>query len=91
MSADMNAAPALAADRPVPHLVLDAGESSCGELLILVVRAMKTLAPGQVLEVVGYDTGALEDLPAWCRLTRNPLLGMERSKPAHFFIRKREE
>jgi tRNA 2-thiouridine synthesizing protein A len=91
MNSDIGAAPALAADRPAPDLVLDAGEASCGELLILVVRAMKTLAPGQVLEVVGYDTGALEDLPAWCRLTRNPLLGMERSRPAHFFIRKREE
>ncbi len=76
--------------RPHAALVLDAGEASCGELLILVFRAMKRLAPGDVLEVVGYDTGALEDIPAWCRLTRNPLLGMERTKPARFFIRKGE-
>jgi tRNA 2-thiouridine synthesizing protein A len=74
--------------RPVPDLRLDAGEASCGELLILVFRAMKRLEAGQVLEVAGYDTGALEDIPAWCRLTRNPLLGIERTKPARFLIRK---
>ncbi len=71
-----------------PATVLDAGEASCGELLILVFRAMKLLAPGEVLEVVGYDTGALEDIPAWCRLTHNTLLGIERTKPARFLIRK---
>ncbi len=75
---------------PQAAFVLDAGEASCGELLILVFRAMKRLAPGDVLEVVGYDIGALEDIPAWCRLTRNPLLGIERTKPARFFIRKGE-
>jgi tRNA 2-thiouridine synthesizing protein A len=76
-----------ASERSVAH-VLDAGEASCGELLLLVFRAMKQIAPGQLLEVVGYDTGALEDIPAWCRLTRNSLLGIERTKPARFLIRK---
>lgn len=75
---------------PGADALLDAGAASCGELLILVFRAMKSLAPGQVLEVVGYDTGALEDIPAWCRMTRNSLLKVERSKPARFFIRKGE-
>lgn len=70
---------------------LDAGESACGELLVLVFRAVKRLEPGQVLEIVGYDRGALQDIPAWCRLTRNPLLGIDPSTPAHFFIQKRKE
>ncbi len=70
---------------------LDAGHSSCGELLVLVFRAMKRLHAGQVLEVVGYDPGAREDIPAWCRLTRNPLLGIKLTQPAHYFIQKREE
>lgn len=70
---------------------LDAGESSCGELLIMVFRAMKRLRAGQVLEVIGYDPGAREDIPAWCRLTRNPRLGIKLTHPAHYFIQKREE
>ncbi len=57
----------------------------------MIVRAMKRLAPGQVLEVIGYDRGALEDIPAWCRLTHNPLLAVDRCRPAHFFIQKRKE
>ena len=70
---------------------LDAGKSSCGELLILIVRAMKRLEPGQVLQVTGYDPGAREDIPAWCRLSRNTLLGVEASRPTHYFIQKRKE
>jgi len=77
--------------RPVADERLDAGEAACGELLVLVFKAMKRLDGGQVLEVVGYDRGALQDIPAWCRLTRNPLLGMIPDRPAHFFIQKRKE
>lgn len=80
-----------AATRPTADERLDAGESACGELLILVFKAMKRLPPGHVLEVVGYDRGALEDIPAWCRMTGNRLLGIDRSRPAHFFIQKRKE
>lgn len=70
---------------------LDVGEKGCGELLILVFKAMKRLQPGQILEVVGYNTGALADIPAWCRMTRNPLLAIHRTKPAHFLIQKGEK
>jgi tRNA 2-thiouridine synthesizing protein A len=81
-------------DRGMQHLVvdkrLDAGEKGCGELLILVFKAMKSMQPGEMLEVVAYSAGAPADIPAWCRLTRNPLVGVERTKPTHFFIRKGE-
>jgi TusA-related sulfurtransferase len=69
---------------------LDAGEKGCGELLILVFRAMKAMRPGEILEVVAYSAGAPQDIPAWCRMTRNPLVAVERTKPACFFIRKGE-
>ena len=71
---------------------LDTGESGCGELLILIFERMKALQPGQILEVVGYDPGAQVDIPAWCRLTNNPLLHIELpadgSKPTYYFIQK---
>jgi tRNA 2-thiouridine synthesizing protein A len=75
---------------PVADRQLDAGEKGCGELLILVFKAMKTLRPGEVLEVIGYSAGNYEDIPAWCRMTRNPLLYVQHASPAHFFIRKGE-
>ncbi len=87
----MNATPGTAPSCPRADARLDAGQASCGELLILVVRAFKCLLPGQVLEVVGYDPGAREDIPAWCRLTRNHLLHVERCDPSRYFIQKPKE
>jgi tRNA 2-thiouridine synthesizing protein A len=69
---------------------LDAGETKCGELLIMIFRAVKAMQPGQVLEVTAYSAGSISDIPAWCRLTGNPLLAVRPGEPAHFFIRKQE-
>lgn len=90
-SASDDAASGAAATCPTADARLDAGYASCGELLILVVRAFRQLLPGQVLEVVGYDPGAREDIPAWCRLTRNHLLHVERCDPSRYYIQKPKE
>ena len=82
-----------AADTP-PHAerTLDVGHEGCGTLLVLLRKQMNELAPGAVLEVVGYYPGAREDLPSWCRMTRNELLAttgdLQRGEPIHYFIRK---
>jgi len=68
--------------------VVDGGPLGCGELLGLLHRQMRTLAPGQVLEVVTHDPGAPEDLPAWCRMVGHTLLA---AHDGHFFIRKRDQ
>ena len=77
---------------PLSDLILDAGKTSCGDLILLIVRDIKSLQAGQVLHVVGYDRGAAEDIPAWCRMTNNTLLeqiiGENSSVPAHFYIQK---
>jgi len=77
---------------PRPDLVLDVGQEGCGTLLVALRRHLGTLPLGGVLEVVGYDPGAREDLPAWCRMTRNSLLAMtgdlRRGEPIHYFIRR---
>lgn len=75
---------------PVADCLLDAGEASCADLLIRMVRAFRPLDAGTVIEVVGYSTSALHDIPAWCRMTGNPLLHVEATRPARFFIRKGE-
>ncbi|MGC8531461.1 MAG: sulfurtransferase TusA family protein [Acidiphilium sp.] len=68
---------------------IDAGETKCGELLMMMHREMKSLQPGDILDVCAYSAGNLLDVPAWCRLTGHILLAIEHSEPAHFYIRKK--
>jgi tRNA 2-thiouridine synthesizing protein A len=56
---------------------LDAGETGCGELTLLIFQSMKSLAPGQRLEVCAYDLAAEMDIPAWCRATGRRLLAVD--------------
>lgn len=73
---------------------LDAGETACGDLIMLIFQRMKTLEPGQVLEVIAYDPGSPVDIPAWCRQTGNALLYQSlpqmRDVPMKFYIQKKE-
>ncbi len=54
--------------------ILDLGEKGCGQLVMEVMLAMRTLAEGQTLLVTAYDLAANEDLAAWCRMTGNTLV-----------------
>ncbi|HXX20725.1 MAG TPA: sulfurtransferase TusA family protein [Candidatus Acidoferrum sp.] len=65
----------------------NAGEMGCGELLIELALRMKALAPGQVFELTALDPGAVEDIPAWCKLTGHALVAAEHPV---YRIRRRE-
>ena len=80
----------LAGEKPHADYHLEAGEAACADLLIRLVRTLRSLPVGTIVEVVAYSRSAIHDLPAWCRLTGNPLLHMEESQPARFIIRKGE-
>lgn len=77
---------------PTADVSLDAGITACGDLILLIAKEMKLLQPGQVLHVVGYDRGAREDIPAWCRMTHNTLIYFsvpdDPSQSSHFYIQK---
>ncbi|MGD8407127.1 MAG: sulfurtransferase TusA family protein [Thiohalophilus sp.] len=47
---------------------LDARRLLCPMPVIRVQDAIAALAPGDVLEVTCTDPGALNDVPAWCRI-----------------------
>jgi tRNA 2-thiouridine synthesizing protein A len=69
--------------------ILDAGESGCGELVMLIFEQMKTLAAGQTLLVYAHDVAAETDIAAWCRSTGNQLLASDLSSdPMRFWIQK---
>jgi len=74
---------------------LDAGETACGDLIMLIFQRMKTFQPGQILEVYAHDPGAPIDIPAWCRQTGNSLvhhiLPDEKGLPMKFYIQKKED
>lgn len=49
----------------------------CPLPILLAVRDIAALQPGQVLEIAGDDPGLLEDVPAWCERAGHTLLEME--------------
>jgi len=51
----------------------DAGDLGCGPLLLELRNRLRTM-PGQVFKLISVDPGSPEDLPVWCRLSRNELL-----------------
>ena len=68
---------------------LDAGEKGCSELIMLIFQRMKSMDPGEILEVLAYDQLADIDIMAWCRMTGNVLVAQNRENhPQRFFIRK---
>lgn len=66
----------------------DAGDMACGDLLLELRLRVRRLPPSGVLHLVARDRGAVEDIPAWCRLTGNHLRSAEH--PDYWIKRKTE-
>ena len=54
---------------------LDARRLLCPLPVIRTQERIKGLAPGDTLEVICTDPGALHDIPAWCRLNGHRVAG----------------
>jgi len=59
------------------HEKWDAGEMGCGRLLFELHLRLKSMRPGDRLEVVSLDAGSPVDLPAWCRTTGHTLVSAD--------------
>lgn len=57
------------------HYALDAKNLLCPMPVIRTQNMVATLVPGDTLDVVCTDPGALNDIPAWCRINGHKLLG----------------
>ena len=53
---------------------LDAKRLLCPMPVIKVQNKVNELSPGDVLEVVCTDPGALNDVPAWCRINGHKVI-----------------
>jgi len=69
-----------------PAVFWDAGQMSCGDLVLALRLRLDKLSPGDVLQVTARDPAAPQDLPAWCRLTGHRLL--QTAHPRYLIQRK---
>lgn len=76
---------------PEADFEVDAEEAGCGDLMVLLMRSIRKLAPGQVLRLTARDPGAAADIPSWCRLTGHRLLaGPTGEEDADYYIQRKE-
>ncbi|MEE9357410.1 sulfurtransferase TusA family protein [Candidatus Vondammii sp. HM_W22] len=66
-------------------VLLDARRLLCPMPVIRVQDCVKTLSPGTLLEAVCTDPGALNDIPAWCRINGHQLVET-RAKGDEYFV-----
>ena len=48
--------------------------------VIKVQNRVNELAPGDILEVVCTDPGAMNDVPAWCRINGHKIISAEQAE-----------
>jgi tRNA 2-thiouridine synthesizing protein A len=69
--------------------VLDCTGMQCPLPVIKTAQAIKTLEPGQVLELLATDPGVEPDMKAWSTRTGNELLKIEKTDHVfHVFLRR---
>lgn len=57
--------------------VVDARRLLCPMPVIRTQNRVKALAPGDIVEVVCTDPGAINDIPAWCRMHGHAVMDTE--------------
>jgi TusA-related sulfurtransferase len=71
---------------------VDARGLLCPMPIVRTAKAMKELAPGQVLRLLATDRGSVADVPAWAQSTGNELLEWHEDDGEFvFLLRKSEE
>src|SRR5216110_2118311 len=71
----------------LPDVRFDGGDLDCGNGLLLLIRKhIDPLAPGQLLEIRSTEMSVDEELPAWCRMTRNELVSWTKQGRQRSFL-----
>jgi TusA-related sulfurtransferase len=77
---------------PVPAATLDAYGRTCGSLEPLIAQHLRTLAPGEVLEVRSDMAEAADGIRAWVWLAGHTLVAVRKDEPeprARYYVRKK--
>ncbi|MDP1910451.1 MAG: sulfurtransferase TusA family protein [Hyphomicrobium sp.] len=56
------------------NVTVDARGLNCPMPIVKTAQAVKTLASGQVIEILATDPGAVKDFAAWSKATGNELV-----------------
>jgi tRNA 2-thiouridine synthesizing protein A len=70
---------------------LDLKGMSCPLPIIKTAKAIKAIAPGELLEVVATDPGSVPDFKAWSQTTGNPLVECDQQDGVFHFVLKKKE
>ena len=62
------------------HFELDARRLLCPLPVIRTQNRMQDLVPGDTLEVICTDPGALYDIPAWCRMYGHEVINTRQTR-----------
>ena len=70
-----------------PDVAFDGGDLDCGNGLLLLIRKhIDPLPRGGLLEIRSTEVSVDEDLPAWCRMTRNELVSWTKQGRQRSFL-----
>lgn len=56
---------------------LDVKGAACPIPIVKTAKAMKTMSPGELLEILATDPGVEPDMKAWAKQTGNELVSIE--------------
>lgn len=71
-------------------VTVDARGLSCPMPIVKTAQAIKTVEPGQVLEVLATDPGSVKDFAAWCKSTGNELVDQTSDGAEYHFVIRRK-
>ena len=72
-----------------PDVMLDCYGLLCPMPIIQTAKKIKELRVGQVLEILSTDEGIVKDMPAWCQMTGQEYLGLEKDGDVYrVYVRK---
>ncbi len=69
---------------------LDARNLSCPMPIVKTAIAIKTLASGDVLEVLATDPGSVKDFDAWSKVTGNELIESDAQDGVFRFVLRKK-
>jgi 5-methyltetrahydropteroyltriglutamate--homocysteine methyltransferase len=70
-----------------PDVSFDGGDLDCGNGLLLLIRKhIDPLPRGGLLEIRSTEISVDEDLPAWCRMTKNELVSWTKAGKQRSFL-----
>jgi tRNA 2-thiouridine synthesizing protein A len=69
---------------------LDARGLKCPMPIVKTAQAIKTVSPGELLEVLATDPGSVADFSAWSRSTGNTLVTSGEQDGVYRFVLRRK-